>query len=354
MTVSARSAHAPEPIAADHAANARHATATRRGTQRIRLTPSGWVGLLCLATMAAGCFGSLPWTLARVDAGSGIAVRRYEATDYSRALLPPAWWTTDLPDGPADAGGGLLGTDRFGRDVLSRCLLGGAVSLTVGLSAAAIAVVIGTLYGAVAGARRGLVDGVMMRFVDLLYGIPGLLLVVLLAVAVEGAMSRWHIDESPIASRVIDVAVLVAAIGGTSWLTMARVVRGQVLSLRERPFMEATRALGLSGPRQFMRHLLPNLVGPIAVYAALAVPAAILSESFLSFLGIGVREPLPSWGNLASGGLAELNLVTSRWWLLAWPCLLIAGTLVSLSLLGDELRDAIDPAARGRAPAGAA
>ncbi len=324
-----------------------------RGAHRIRLTVSGWIGLVCLASMALGCFASLPWTLARVDGGSGIAIRRYEATDYDRALLPPSWWGAGPVDHPSLEDGGLLGTDRFGRDVLARCLLGGAVSLTVGLSAAAIAVVIGTLYGAVAGARRGMVDGAMMRFVDLLYGIPGLLLVVLLAVAVEGAMSRLHIDQTPIASRLVDVAVLVAAIGGTSWLTMARVVRGQVLSLRERPFMEATRALGLSGTRQFTRHLLPNLVGPIAVYAALAVPAAILSESFLSFLGIGVREPLPSWGNLASAGLAELNLVTSRWWLLAWPCLLIAATLVSLSLLGDELRDAIDPAARGRAPAGA-
>lgn len=245
-----------------------------------------------------------------------------------------------------EGGIGLLGTDRYGRDVLARCLLGGAVSLAVGLSAAAIAVVIGTMYGAVAGARRGWVDGTMMRFVDLLYGIPGLLLVVLLAVAVDGALNRLGVDRSPIVARTIDVVIVVVAIGGTSWLTMARVVRGQVLSLRERPFMEATRALGLPPHRQFMRHLLPNLVGPMTVYAALAVPAAILSESFLSFLGIGVREPLPSWGSMASSGLSELNLVESRWWLLAWPCLLIAATLVSLSIVGDDLRERWDPSAR--------
>ena len=241
-----------------------------------------------------------------------------------------------------------MGTDRYGRDVLARCLLGGAVSLTVGLSAAAIAVVIGTLYGAIAGARRGLVDGIMMRFVDLLYGIPGLLLVVLLAVAVDGASARLGLEKTPALARIIDVAVLVVAIGGMSWLTMARVVRGQVLSLRERPFMEATRALGLSPARQFFRHVLPNLVGPVAVYAALAVPSAILSESFLSFLGIGIREPLPSWGSLASAGLTELNVVTARWWLLVWPCALIAVTLVALGLVGDGLRDALDPTSAAR------
>lgn len=301
------------------------------------MSRAGAAALAVLVAMVVACVGSLPWSLARVDDGTGLAVRRFEATNFDAALRPPMW---------EEGGIGLLGTDRYGRDVLARCLLGGAVSLAVGLSAAAIAVVIGTMYGAVAGARRGWVDGTMMRFVDLLYGIPGLLLVVLLAVAVDGALNRLGVDRSPIVARTIDVVIVVVAIGGTSWLTMARVVRGQVLSLRERPFMEATRALGLPPHRQFMRHLLPNLVGPMTVYAALAVPAAILSESFLSFLGIGVREPLPSWGSMASSGLSELNLVESRWWLLAWPCLLIAATLVSLSIVGDDLRERWDPSAR--------
>ncbi|MDA0803257.1 MAG: ABC transporter permease [Planctomycetota bacterium] len=308
---------------------------------RARWPAPALVGILVLLIVAGACILSLPWTLARVDDGEGMAVRRFESTSYSQALLPPAWWG-------GGAAGGWMGTDRYGRDVLARCLLGGAVSLTVGLSAAAIAVVIGTLYGAIAGARRGLVDGIMMRFVDLLYGIPGLLLVVLLAVAVDGASARLGLEKTPALARIIDVAVLVVAIGGMSWLTMARVVRGQVLSLRERPFMEATRALGLSPARQFFRHVLPNLVGPVAVYAALAVPSAILSESFLSFLGIGIREPLPSWGSLASAGLTELNVVTARWWLLVWPCALIAVTLVALGLVGDGLRDALDPTSAAR------
>jgi oligopeptide transport system permease protein len=145
------------------------------------------------------------------------------------------------------------------------------------------------------------------------------------------------------------MATLLIAIGGVSWLTMARVIRGQVLSLKQQPFIEAARALGLSTPRIFFRHLLPNLVGPIIVYATLTVPQAILQESFLSFLGIGVKPPLPSWGNLAAEGLVELNPYQSNWWLLLFPCLLLAITLLSLNFLGEGLRDALDPKrSRGR------
>jgi ABC-type dipeptide/oligopeptide/nickel transport system permease subunit len=186
-----------------------------------------------------------------------------------------------------------------------------------------------------------------MRIVDILFGLPSILLVVLLAVAVDGFLERRGADLSPVARQAINIATLLVAIGGVSWLTMARVIRGQVLSLKAKPFMEACRAIGVSPARQFVAHLLPNLIGPITVYAALAVPAAILSESFLSFLGIGVREPLPSWGNLAAEGLGELNTVQSRWWLLAAPCAAIALTLVSLNFLGDELRERFDPM-RGR------
>ena len=243
--------------------------------------------------------------------------------------------------------GRVLGTDRLGRDVFARLLAGGSVSLLVGLSAAAIAVLVGTLYGSVAGATGGRVDAILMRLVDILFGLPSILLVVLLAVAVDGIIERRGADLSATARQAINIATLLVAIGGVSWLTMARVIRGQVLSLRAKPFMEACRAIGVGAPRQFTAHLLPNLVGPIAVYAALAVPAAILSESFLSFLGIGVREPLPSWGNMAADGLGELNTVDSRWWLLVAPCLAIALTLVSLNFLGDELRERFDPM-RGR------
>ena len=146
-----------------------------------------------------------------------------------------------------------------------------------------------------------------MRIVDVLYGLPYILLVVLVSVAAEGVVQRLNLDPSSAARQLVNMATLLFAIGGVGWLTTARVVRGQVLSLREQQFMEACRAQGMRPLRQFTRHLLPNLVGPIVVYGTLAVPAAILSESFLSFLGIGVGEPLPSWGNLASDGLGELH-----------------------------------------------
>jgi oligopeptide transport system permease protein len=146
--------------------------------------------------------------------------------------------------------------------------------------------------------------------------------------------------------QAINVVTMLIAIGGVSWLTMARVVRGQVLSLKARPFMEACRAIGVPLHRQFLRHLLPNLLAPIIVYATLTVPTAILSESFLSFLGIGVKEPLPSWGNLAADGLSELNIVRARWWLLLFPCSLIALTLLALNFLGEGLRERFDPRQR--------
>jgi oligopeptide transport system permease protein len=248
--------------------------------------------------------------------------------------------------------GTLLGTDRLGRDMLARVLAGGSVSMLVGISAAAIAVVVGTLWGAASGWLGGRTDALLMRTVDVLYGLPSMLLVVLLAVAVDGALTRMGIERTGAGSQAVNVAVLVIAIGATSWLTVARVVRGQVLSLRAQPFMEAARAAGVGPWRQFARHLLPNLVGPITVYAALAVPAAILSESFLSFLGLGIREPLPSWGNLAASGLNEVNTVRSRWWLPLWPCLMVAVALLSLNFVADAMRDRFDPmAARGRARA---
>jgi oligopeptide transport system permease protein len=141
----------------------------------------------------------------------------------------------------------------------------------------------------------------------------------------------------------VNIVTLLVAIGGVSWLTMARVVRGQVLSLKSQPFMEAARAMGVPLRSQFSRHLLPNLMGPITVYATLTVPQAILQESFLSFLGIGVHPPLPSWGNLAADGLQELNGYKSNWWLLAFPCVLLGVTLLALNFVGEGLREAMDP-----------
>ncbi len=341
-----------------------------------------WLAGLTLAAIALSCAASIPYASSRVtestqhgeDAPRGIAPRRFEAANFDLALLPP-WWAPHRDDERARltaAGQSLgrsvrpwLGTDRMGRDLLVRVLVGGAVSLGIGTAAAAIAVVIGTLYGAVAGAIGGRIDAIMLRIVDVLFGLPYILLVVLLAVAVEGVaealavsaaqapedvsvLERWAASallEHPVA---LNVTTLLVAIGCVSWLSMARVIRGQVLSLKAQPFMEACRAIGVPARVQFFRHLLPNLAGPIIVYATLTVPAAILSESFLSFLGIGVREPLPSWGNLAADGLAELNPVRMRWWLLIAPCTLIGVTLILLNVLGESLRARLDPKGKAR------
>ena len=335
-------------------------TETRATTGRARPV-LGVLGATVLVAMLVACVGSLPWTLARDTPGFGggggagaphtIPSRRYEATDLSRILLPP-FWAPHAPDErmrrqEAARGGEpvrfVLGSDRLGRDVLARCLVGGGISLGIGLAAAAIAVVIGTTWGIVAGYFGGQTDAVLMRIVDILYGLPAILLVVLLAVASDGIVERRGGDLGPGLREVINVVTLLVAIGGVSWLTMARVIRGQVLSLREQPFMEATLAIGVPLHRRITAHLLPNLLGPVIVYATLAVPAAILSESFLSFLGIGVREPLPSWGNLAATGLSELNTVRVRWWLLLWPCLFIGITLLSLNFVGESLRMGMDP-----------
>ena len=310
-------------------------------------------GWWTLAVVAALCVLTAPWSFGRVHEGE-IDVPRYAASNLQLNLLPPAWKSLSEDEAArvsaaerahAYVPGRVLGTDALGRDVLARVLAGGIFSMAVGLCAAAVAVTIGTLWGSVAGFAGGRLDAVLMRTVDVLYGLPSILLVVLLAVAVEGVVGRVGQKLSPGWAQLVGLAVLLLAIGGTSWLTMSRVIRGQVLSLRAQPFMESCRAVGVPAWRQFTVHVLPNLVGPMVVYATLTVPAAILSESFLSFLGIGVQEPVPSWGNLASSGLSEVNLVTSRWWLLAAPCLLIATTLVALNFIGDSLRARFDPTA---------
>lgn len=337
---------------------------------------SATIGLTALIAMFAACVLTLPWTLGSasdVSGGSGSSEgvkastsSRYEKTDLDRFLLPPVWASHTVDeearlngeDKSAHKPTYLLGSDRLGRDLLTRCLTGGGISLLIGLAAAAIAVCIGTTYGMLAGYLGGRVDAAMMRVVDVLYGLPYVLLVVLLAVAVDGLISRFETaafenpEGHPFAvfimrnKAAVNVITLLVAIGSVSWLTMARVVRGQVLSLKERPFMEACKAIGVPVHRQFLRHLLPNLMGPIVVYATLTVPQAILQESFLSFLGIGVQPPLPSWGNLAAEGLSELNPVRARWWLLLWPCVLLAITLLSLNFVGEGLRVLFDPKRR--------
>jgi oligopeptide transport system permease protein len=222
--------------------------------------------------------------------------------------------------------------------VLARCLTGGAASLAIGIASATLSVFLGVTVGLLAGYRGGWLDSLLMRAVDILYGLPYILLVILLKIALEEPLAELF---SP---QVGNFIVLFLAIGAVSWLTMARVVRGQVLSLRAQPFIEACRAAGLPQWRIFTRHLLPNLIGPITVYATLIVPSAILNESFLSFLGIGIQPPVPTWGSLASDGLLPaLNPVNHRWWMLVFPCTLLAVTLLCLNFMGDGLRDVFDP-----------
>jgi oligopeptide transport system permease protein len=286
---------------------------------------AGWVGGILLALIALPCFATLPWSLARYE-GS--------VADLAAARQPPSFAHP-------------MGTDTLGRSLLWRCLLGGAISLSIGAAAALIAVVIGVTWGALAGYVGGRTDAVMMRIVDVLYGLPYILLVVLVTIALQPAVERTArgLIAADAAQGVGEVVTLLIAIGGVSWLTLARVIRGQVLSLRGQPFIEAARATGVGPGRMLRVHLLPNLTGPIVVYATLTVPTAILQESFLSFLGIGVQEPLPSWGSLAAAGVAQLPSLSLagagavfRWWLLLWPCVLLGLTLLSLNFLGDALR----------------
>jgi len=311
------------------------------------------VGAVTLGIIALACFASAPWALGWTSSSG--AAPPYRNAELDAYFLPPVWVGHDAGEQarrdaeaalhePGSAPMHVLGTDNLGRDLLTRCLLGGSISLGVGFSAALISVIVGTLYGAIAGAAGGRVDAVMMRIVDVLYGLPYILLVVLLAVGADAVIDRLAGGALSSGSRIaLNVLTLLIAIGGVSWLTMARVIRGQVLSLKAQPFMEAARAIGAPIHRQFFRHLLPNMIGPIVVYATLTVPQAILQESFLSFLGIGIQPPLPSWGNLAAAGLSELNTVNPRWWLLLFPSLLLGVTLLALNFVGEGLREALDP-----------
>jgi oligopeptide transport system permease protein len=223
-----------------------------------------------------------------------------------------------------------FGTDSLGRDYLARVLVGGQTSLAVGLVATLACVIVGVLYGAIAGYYGGRVDEVLMRFVDFLYGIPYMFLVILIMLLFSESARG-------------EALPVFLALGLVQWLTMARVVRGQVLTLRNREFVLATRLLGASDLHVILRHVLPNVLGVVMVYATLTVPAVIILESFLSFLGLGLKL---SWGQLVSEAVGVVNPIESYWWLLAFPSAALAMTLLSLNYVGDGLRDAVDPKTR--------
>jgi oligopeptide transport system permease protein len=215
-----------------------------------------------------------------------------------------------------------LGTDKLGRDQLARILYGGRVSLLIGIAATAVSLTIGLLWGSVAAYLGGKVDAVMMRIVDILYALPFTIFVILL-MTVFGR----------------NFVLLFVAIGAVEWLTMARIVRGQVLALKRLEFIDAAIALGLRKRRIILRHLIPNVLGPVAVYTTLTIPAVMLLEAFLSFLGLGVQPPMASWGLLIKEGA---EMMEEAPWLLLYPAALFTLTLFSLNFLGDGLRDALD------------
>lgn len=220
-------------------------------------------------------------------------------------------------------GGHLLGADSLGRDLLARLLMGLRVSLSIGLIATLVSLVIGVAWGAVAGFVGGVVDEVMMRIVDVLYSLPFIFFVILLMVTFGS-----------------NIILIFIAIGAVEWLTMSRIVRGQTLSLKHKEFVEAARAAGLTQGSIITKHIVPNLLGPVVVYVTLTIPAVILAESFLSFLGLGVQPPMASLGTLIAGGAQDMELA---WWLLVFPSLTMVVTLMSFNFIGDGLRDAIDP-----------
>ena len=297
-------------------------TDSRSPWVKLRRNPAAIVSTLILMIVGvAAVFGP-----SLLPAGAG------EVTHDS--FLPPSWQH-------------LFGTDLNGRDLLYRVLLGARISMLVGIAGALVSFVVGIIYGMVAGYVGGQADSLMMRFVDVLYAIPRLIFLLVLISALDPLLRRTM--ESHGLQALIGyskIIILILCLGLTEWLTMARIVRGQVLSLKSQQFVLAARSIGQSHFNIIFQHLLPNLLGVALVYLTLTIPAVILDESFLSFLGVGVQAPLASWGLLLSDAAQVINPLKGYWWLLVFPAIAMSLTLLALNFLGDGLRDALDPRQR--------
>ena len=244
--------------------------------------------------------------------GPSFSAYQYDKPNWDEIAVPPSW-----------TGGHLFGTDSLGRDLYTRTLMGGRMSLLVGVVSTLVSLIIGIAWGATAGFLGGRTDRVMMRIVDLLYALPFMFLVILLMVL----FGR-------------NILLIFVAIGAINWLDMARIVRGQTLGLKQREFIEAARVSGVGPGRIILRHIVPNLLGVVVIYVTLTIPQVILVESFLSFLGLGVQEPMTSWGVMVSDGALDMENAP---WMLIFPAAFLGLTLFCFNYLGDGLRDALDP-----------
>ena len=277
---------------------------TREALGRLLRNPAAMIGFAVLILLILGCF-----------LGPVIFGLDPEASDFDAISLPPSL-----------VNGHWFGTDDLGRDLLARTLTGGRVSLMLGLAATVVALGIGVIYGAIAGYVGGWLDSLMMRFVDVFYAVPFIFFVILLTFLFGRSLLS-----------------LLIAIGAVYWLTIAVIVRGETLSLKRKEFIEAARAGGMGAPAIILRHIVPNTVAPVIVYASMTVSDVILGESLLSFLGLGVQEPNTSWGVLIDQGAGSME---SMWWALVFPGIFLALTLFALNYIADGLRDAFDPKSR--------